>query len=94
VLPPEGVFHLFVIRSSRRDALKAFLAERGIGSDIHYPLPAHMQPAYREYARGPLPHTEQLASEVLSLPLYAELAESDVDYVVEQVRAFDSTHGA
>jgi dTDP-4-amino-4,6-dideoxygalactose transaminase len=93
-LPLEGVFHLFVIRSPRRDALKAWLAERGIGSDVHYPVPAHLQAPYRQYARGALPWTERLASEVLSLPLYPELAESDVDYVAEQVRAFTSTHGA
>jgi dTDP-4-amino-4,6-dideoxygalactose transaminase len=94
LLPAEGVFHLFVIRSTRRDALKAWLAERGIGSDIHYPLPAHLQPAYRQFAREALPWTERLANEVLSLPLYPELAESDVDYVAEQVRAFHATHGA
>jgi dTDP-4-amino-4,6-dideoxygalactose transaminase len=94
LLPPEGVFHLFVIRSPRRDALKAWLAERGIGSDVHYPLPAHLQAPYRKYAHGALPQTERLANEVLSLPLYPELVESDLDYVAEQVRAFFTQHGA
>ena len=87
-LPPEGVFHLFVIRTPRRDALKAFLAERGIGTDIHYPFPVHEQPPFAQFARGPLPETERLAREVLSLPLYPELSESDVDYVAQQVRGF------
>jgi len=88
VLPPEGVFHLFVIRSDRRDALRAFLAERGVGTDIHYPMPVHLQTPFAQYARGSLPETERLAREVLSLPLYPELPERDVDDVVEQVRAF------
>jgi dTDP-4-amino-4,6-dideoxygalactose transaminase len=87
-LPPEGVFHLFVIRSERRDALRAFLAERGVGTDIHYPMPVHLQRPFVPFARGPLPETERLAREVLSLPLYPELAERDVDDVAEQVRAF------
>ncbi|MDQ3811675.1 MAG: DegT/DnrJ/EryC1/StrS family aminotransferase [Chloroflexota bacterium] len=93
--PPGGVFHLFVIRSAYREALRAFLAERGIDTDVHYPLAADMQPAYRQFGRGPLPVTAQLTREVLSLPLYPELAEADVDYVVEQVRAFAARrHGA
>jgi dTDP-4-amino-4,6-dideoxygalactose transaminase len=85
-LPPEnGVFHLFVIRSAERDRLRAELAAHGVGTDVHYPLPAHQQ---APYASGEsLPHTERLAAEVLSLPIYPELAEADVDYVIEQVRA-------
>jgi dTDP-4-amino-4,6-dideoxygalactose transaminase len=94
LLPPDGVFHLFVIRTPQRDALQAFLKERGVATDVHYPLAAHLQPAYTRYRRGPLPITEQLAREVLSLPLYPELAEDDVDYVAAQVLAFTATHGA
>jgi dTDP-4-amino-4,6-dideoxygalactose transaminase len=96
-LPPsDGVFHLFVIRTPRRDALRAFLAERGIGTDVHYPIPAHLQAPYAAYASGlgALPDTERLAGEILSLPIYPELAEADVDYVVEQVGAFSASHGA
>jgi len=92
-LPPEeGVFHLFVVRSRERDALKAFLAERGVGTDVHYPLPVHLQAPYAEYGDGPgsLPATERLASEILSLPIYPELAADDVDYVCQIMR----THGA
>ncbi len=88
VLPPDGVFHLFVIRTPQRDALKAFLADRGVGTDIHYPYPVHLQQPYAHFARGPLPDTERLAREILSLPLYPELSETDVDYVAHQVRAF------
>jgi dTDP-4-amino-4,6-dideoxygalactose transaminase len=90
-LPPEeGVFHLFVVRTPERDALKAYLAERGIGTDVHYPLPVHLQAPYAEYGdgRGSLPATEQLAGEILSLPIYPELAADDVDYVCQTVRTY------
>ena len=88
-LPPaDGVFHLFVIRSKQRDALKAHLAEHGISTDIHYPLPAHLQAPYAAYRTGELPHTEQLAREVLSLPIYPELSEDSVDYVCQIIRAY------
>jgi len=91
----DGVFHLFVVRTLARDGLRAYLAERGIGTDVHYPLPAHLQAPYVEYGNGPgaLPQTERLAEEILSLPLYPELSEDDVDYVVDQVRAFSASHG-
>ena len=95
-LPPEdGVFHLFVVRTLVRDALRAYLADRGIGTGVHYPLPAHLQAPYAEYGSGPgsLPHTERLAEEILSLPIYPELSDDDVDYVAAQVRAFSASHG-
>ncbi len=84
------VYHLYVVRAAARDPLRATLAERGIGTDVHYPLPAHLQPPYAEFGLGPgsLPHTERLAREVLSLPLYPELAAADIAYVSEQVRTF------
>src|SRR5262249_38603252 len=86
--PSDGVFHLFVVQTRERDALKAHLAQRGVATDIHYPLPAHQQQPYRGFAEGALPRTERLAREVLSLPLYPELAEQDVDYVLDQIRSF------
>jgi dTDP-4-amino-4,6-dideoxygalactose transaminase len=86
--PPDGVFHLFVVQTRERDGLKAFLAERGVGTDVHYPLAAHQQKPYAQYARGRLPHTERLAREVLSLPLYPELPRADVEYVLDQLRAY------
>jgi len=96
VLPEEGqcdepVHHLFVVRVlKQRDELRAFLAEHGVGSGVHYPLPVHLQPAYARFGNGPgsLPHTERLAKEVLSLPLYPELAPDDVAYVAQRVKAF------
>ncbi|MBV9578601.1 MAG: DegT/DnrJ/EryC1/StrS family aminotransferase [Chloroflexi bacterium] len=89
VAPPRGgVFHLFVIQSPRRDALKAHLTECGIGTGIHYPLPAHQEPPYLRFGTDPLPVTERLAREVLSLPLYPELSEHSVDRVLAALRAY------
>ena len=91
VLPPaDGVFHLFVIQSPTRDALKAHLAEHGVGSDVHYPFPAHLQVPYANYGQGQgsLPNTERLAREVLSLPIYPELSDESVDYICQVVRTY------
>lgn len=71
----EHVFHLYVVRCRRRGELAAFLQARGIGSAVHYPLPVHLQPAYRDVltAPGGLPVTESLKNEILSLPMYPQL---------------------
>ncbi len=87
--PADGshVFHLYVLRAARRDALQAALADRGVGTMVHYPLPAHLQPIYAGLAEpGSLPVTEQLAAEVLSLPIYPELSDAEVDAVAAAVR--------
>lgn len=85
--PSDGVFHLYVVRSPRRDELKAHLAAYGVGADVHYPLPVHLQAPFAEFGGGPgsLPTTEALARSVLSLPIYPELADDDVDYVCDVV---------
>ena len=74
------------LRTARRAAGR-YLAEHGVGTDMHYPLPAHLQAPYRRVREraGALPQTERLADEILSLPIYPELSEADVDYVVDQV---------
>lgn len=84
------VYHLYVVRSRRRDELKRFLAGRGIQTAIHYPVPIHLQPAYRNlgYPPGSLPVTEQLAQEILSLPMYPELTQGEIEAVAEGIRAF------
>lgn len=89
----EHVYHLYVVRTPQRDALRAFLAERGVGTGLHYALPTHLQPAYRDLGRraGDLPVTEQQAGEVLSLPLYPELTPAEVDRVIELVNQFTAT---
>lgn len=95
--PPGGddvyeVFHLYVVRHPERDRLKAFLEERGIATGIHYPKPIHLQPAYAElsYRPGDFPVSEQLASTILSLPMYAELTDEQIAYIADAVRAFDA----
>jgi len=84
------VFHLYVIRHPRRDALKAFLQDLGIGTAIHYPLPVHLQPAYldRLGLHGKLPVTEIITGEILSLPLYPQLQMSQVEEVAEAILKF------
>jgi dTDP-3-amino-3,4,6-trideoxy-alpha-D-glucose transaminase len=85
----EPVYHQYTVRSARRDALRAFLAERGIGTAVHYPLPLHLQPAFRgAAAEGELPVAERAAREVLCLPMFPELADSEVDEVCEAIREF------
>ena len=82
------VYHLYVIRTARREALHAHLHSRGIGAGIHYPLPIHRQPAYRKLGYGDLslPITEEVAREVVSLPLYPELDAEQVRAVATAVR--------
>ncbi len=88
----EGVHarHLFAIGLEKRDELRAFLAERGIETGIHYPLPLHLQPAYAHlgYQRGQFPVAEKVAATTLSLPLYPQLPSEDVEYVITAVRQF------
>lgn len=85
------VYHLYVVRSPRRDLLVNFLRDRGIGAMVHYPIPVHCQPAYKErfYGGDDLPETERIAREVLSLPIHPELTESEAQKVVEAVHAFN-----
>ena len=91
-VPPyaDPVWHLFVVRHPRRDALQHHLAECDIGTLIHYPLPPHLQQAYAPlgYVRGRFPLAESAADEVLSLPLGPHLSEADIDRVVAAVSSF------
>ena len=85
----EHVFHLYVVRlaSSQREKVREALRERGIGAEIHYPLPAYQQPVYAHLApAGGLPVTERLAAEVLSLPMYPELTDDEVRAVAAALR--------
>lgn len=83
-------YHTFVISADRRDELKTFLQERGVGSAIHYPTPIHMMTVGRtlNHKAGDFPVTERLAGRILSLPVYPELEEADLAYVAETIRAF------
>jgi dTDP-3-amino-3,4,6-trideoxy-alpha-D-glucose transaminase len=81
------VFHLYVVQIEQRDRLQAALQQRGVETAIHYPLPAHLQPVYQGLAApGSLPVTERLAGTVLSLPIYPELTDAEVEAVAAAVR--------
>ncbi len=84
------VYHLYVIRVPRRDALLMHLKARGIGAGVHYPIPLHRQSAYLKEGYGDiqLPVTEQVAAEVLSLPIYPELTNEQIEYVVDTIEEF------
>lgn len=84
------IYNQFVIRLEGRDELRAFLADRGVGTEIYYPLPLHMQKcfSYLGYKEGDFPVSEALARETLALPIYSELAPEDIDYVSSCVRQF------
>ena len=86
----EPVWHLFVVRTTQREALRAYLAERGIATQIHYPIPPHLSGAYRSlgYKAGAFPIAEQLAAEVLSLPISPHHTAEQIDSVSAAVRSF------
>ncbi len=88
----KHVFHQYVIRAQRRDELRKFLADRKIGSEIYYPLPLHLQPvfSYLGLKAGDLPVAEQAAVEVLALPMFPELTEAEIRWVVESIAEFYS----
>jgi dTDP-4-amino-4,6-dideoxygalactose transaminase len=85
----ESVRHLYVVRVQRRDAVLARLHDEGIEAGVHYPVPLHLQPAYAHLgiAKGALPETERAAQEILSLPLYPEMAAADVERVATALRS-------
>jgi dTDP-4-amino-4,6-dideoxygalactose transaminase len=84
-------YHLYVIRSQRRDTLQNYLLERGIVTLIHYPVPIHLQEAYQDLGKsfGDYPLTEMLAGEILSLPIFPELTNEEALYVIDSVNSFE-----
>jgi dTDP-4-amino-4,6-dideoxygalactose transaminase len=86
----EPVWHLFVVRTRRREELAEFLRSRGIGTGVHYPEPPHLMPPYAHlgYSRGSFPVAEELAEEVLSLPMFPGIGEEQVAAVVDSIAAF------
>lgn len=83
------IYHLYVLRVSQRDRFQNLLEEKAIATIVHYPIPVHLQEAYAECRTQSkyLPLTEQLADEIISLPLYPELTDEEVDYIIQTVLA-------
>jgi dTDP-4-amino-4,6-dideoxygalactose transaminase len=87
------VYNQYVIRVGRRDELKKYLAAEGVGTEVYYPVPLHLQPCLKHlgYHTGDLPEAERAAQDSLALPIYPELTEDQQTYVVEKIRAFYSS---
>jgi dTDP-4-amino-4,6-dideoxygalactose transaminase len=84
------VYHVYAVRTSRRDALQEFLAGRGVPTIIYYPLPLHLQKVYADlgHRMGDFPIAETVSKTILPLPIYPELTDDQVDYVIEMVGEF------
>jgi dTDP-4-amino-4,6-dideoxygalactose transaminase len=84
------VWNQFVIRCPRRDQLRAYLAEEGVGTEVYYPLPLHLQPCFADlgYRAGDFPASEQLAGEALALPVYPELSDRDIEDIAALIADF------
>jgi dTDP-4-amino-4,6-dideoxygalactose transaminase len=91
----EPVYHLYVVRSQGREDLQEHLKSAGIASGYHYPVPLHLQPALKDlgYRRGDFPISEQYANEIISLPIFPEMSEQQVDRVSREVKIFHSVVG-
>jgi dTDP-3-amino-3,4,6-trideoxy-alpha-D-glucose transaminase len=90
----DHVYHLFIVRSKERDALRAHLDGLGVSTAVHYPFPIHRTEAYAELgmSEGSLPVAERLAEEILTLPLFPTMSDQDVSRIVDAVRAFSTDH--
>lgn len=84
------VFHLYIIRTTKRDQLADYLNKNGISTGLHYPIPIHLQEAYKTlgYSKGDFPVAEKMASEILSLPMFPELKESEIEYITEHIKKY------
>jgi dTDP-4-amino-4,6-dideoxygalactose transaminase len=89
------IFNQYVIRSGRRDELKAWLTERSIGNEIYYPVPFHMQECFADlgYRPGDFPAAERASAEVLALPVYPEMTDEQIGYVVRSIAEFHGSAG-
>lgn len=84
------VFHLYVIRTPKRDLLSDYLNKKGIATGLHYPVPIHLQEAYKQlgYSKGDFPVAEKLSQEILSLPMFPELKETEIEFIAKQIKKF------
>jgi len=90
---PYNVYHLYVIQSKQRGRLKAYLEEQGVGTGIHYPHPIHLVASmtYLGYKKGDFPQSERACEEVLSLPIYPELTDLEVEQIINTISAWPDT---
>jgi dTDP-4-amino-4,6-dideoxygalactose transaminase len=90
----KAVYHLYIIRTKKRDKLQKYLTENGIGTGLHYPIPLHLQKAYSNlgYVEGDFPIAEKVASEILSLPIFPQLTGSQQEYVASKIKEFFISH--
>ena len=96
VIPPfvpdwaKPVYHLYIVRVPQREKLQAYLNEKGIGTGLHYPIPLHLQNAYsgNGFKKGDFPVTEKVSREILSLPMFPELNQEQIEYVVEKISEY------
>ena len=86
----DCVYHLYVIRTRDRDGLQQYLQKNGVATGLHYPIPLHLQEAYKDlgYKKGDFPVAEKAAASILSLPMYPELTEKQIRYVCDKIKAF------
>jgi dTDP-4-amino-4,6-dideoxygalactose transaminase len=92
----ESVYHLYVVRHPKRDALRDFLTKRGVGSALHYPLPCHLQKcfAFLGHKPGDLPVAEKAGRECLSLPIYPEMTNAQQDAVAAAIKDYFASAAA
>ena len=88
VIGGKSANHLFVIRVKQRDKLHKYLLQNGVASDIYYPYPVHVQPAFKKFSSGSLPITEKLTKELLALPFYPNLSAPDQKRVIRAIKSF------
>jgi dTDP-4-amino-4,6-dideoxygalactose transaminase len=86
----KAVYHLYIIRTRKREEVQKYLSENGIGTGLHYPIPLHLQKAYEDlgYVEGDFPITEKVASEILSLPMYPQITTDQQEYVATKIKQF------
>lgn len=86
----KHVYYVYTIRVKNRDGLQKYLKENKIASQIYYPVPLHLQPAYSSlgYKKGDFPITEKVCDEIISLPLFPELTKEEIEYISEKVNSF------
>lgn len=91
----ESVYHLYVIKTDDRDGMQQYLKKKGIDTGLHYPIPLHLQDAYLNlgYKEGDFPVAETAAKRILSLPMFPELSEVQIQYVCEKIKTFMFQHG-